>query len=39
MKSINNEVVNNEIKLIKYMGEYRTLIEISEEIDGKKDQH
>ena len=30
------EVVNNEIKLIKYMGEYRTLIEIPEEIDGKK---
>lgn len=31
------EVVNNEIKLIKYVGEYRTLIKTPEEIDGKKD--
>ena len=37
MKSMNNEVINNEKKLIKYRGEYRTLIEIPEEIDGKND--
>lgn len=30
------EIINNEIKLIKYVGEYRTLIEIPDTIDGKK---
>lgn len=30
------KIINNEVKLTKYIGEYRTLVEIPEEIDGLK---